>query len=102
MLIDLPAIALGGVLLVAAVDQVPKLDTRPTCAGVENFIAAPGTIATCEQDEQQAHDALNTQWQDFPAADRNNCVAETRIGGFPSYVQVLTCLELERDARTVK
>jgi LAS superfamily LD-carboxypeptidase LdcB len=60
------------------------------------------TVATCQQSEQQARDALASQWRSFPAADKRSCVAETNVGGFPSYVQVLVCLELARDARTMK
>ena len=101
MILDFPIFLLGGVLMVSAADHVPTLDTRPTCADVESFLAAPGTVATCKQDEQQARDTLSAEWQNFPAADRSNCIAETSIGGFPSYVQVLTCLELARDARTM-
>jgi hypothetical protein len=81
----LAAAMLGGVLTVAAADNVPELDTR--------------NVASCEQSEQQARNTLSTEWQKFPASDQRNCVAETNIGGFPSYVQVLTCLEMARDAR---
>jgi hypothetical protein len=87
---------------VAAVDRVPTLDTRPSCADAASEVSVTRTVATCQQSEQQARDALASQWQNFPVADKRNCVAETNVGGFPSYVQVLVCLELARDARTMK
>ena len=102
MPIPFAAMTFGAVLNVAAVDQVPTFDTRPSCADAATEISVTRTIAGCQQSEQQARDQLNTQWHNFPAADKQNCIAETRIGGFPSYVQVLVCLELARDARTMK
>jgi hypothetical protein len=101
MTIYFAAMAVSGVLMAAAVDQVPTLDTRPTCAGAESNISASRTIESCQQSEQQARDSLNTQWRNFAAGDKRNCVAETNIGGYPSYVQILTCLEMARDARTM-
>jgi hypothetical protein len=95
----LAAAMLGGVLTVAAADNVPELDTRPTCAGADSVLSGTRNVASCEQSEQQARNTLSTEWQKFPASDQRNCVAETNIGGFPSYVQVLTCLEMARDAR---
>jgi hypothetical protein len=96
----LAAVMLGGVLTVAATDNVPTLDTHPTCAGADSIMSGNRNIASCEHSEQQARDTLSTEWQKFPASDQRNCIAETNIGGFPSYVQVLTCLEMARDART--
>ena len=98
---SLPVMALGGLLLVAAVDRVPTLNTTPTCAGANSELSAIRTVAKCQQSEQEARDALAAQWNQFPAADKRECVAETGIGGFPSYVQVLTCLEMARDARNL-
>ena len=102
MFIPVATIAFGTLLTVAATSPVPTLDTRPTCADAATEISVTRTVATCQQSEQQARDTLASEWANFPAADKNTCVATSRIGGFPSYVQVLTCLELARDARTLK
>jgi hypothetical protein len=96
----LAAVMLGGVLTVSAADSVPTLNTHPTCAGADSILSGTRDAASCERSEQQARDTLSTEWQKFSAPDRRSCVAETSIGGFPSYVQVLTCLEMARDART--
>jgi hypothetical protein len=98
----LAAVMLGGVLTVAAADNVPALDIQPTCAGANSVLSGNRDIASCEQSEQQARDTLGTEWRKFSARDKRNCIAETNIGGFPSYVQVLTCLEMARDARTLQ
>ena len=87
---------------VAAIDRVPTFDTRPSCADAAGDVSVTRTTAICQQSEQQARATLASQWQKFSVADRRNCVAETNVGGFPSYVQVLVCLELARDARTMK
>lgn len=102
MIIPLMPLAFGAVTTVAAADRVPTLDTRPTCADAEQLVSVTRTVERCQQSEQQARAALDSQWANFPSADRQTCVATTKIGGFPSYVQVLTCLELARDARTMK
>lgn len=96
----LSALALGGFLLVATGDEVPTLNTGPTCSDVGS-LSMDASGSSCRQDEKEARDSLATQWKNFPAADRNECLAETQIGGFPSYVQVLTCLEMARDARAM-
>ena len=87
---------------VAAAGPIPVFDTGPTCADAATEISVTRTVELCKQSEQQARDTLASQWADFPTADKNDCVATTKIGGFPSYVQVLTCLELARDARSLK
>jgi hypothetical protein len=86
----------------AAAGSVPTFDTRPTCAGAAMEISVTRTVERCQESEQQARDSLAAQWGRFPNADEASCTAETRIGGFPSYVQLLTCLEMARDARTLK
>jgi hypothetical protein len=98
----LTAAMLGGVLTVAAADNVPTLNTKPTCAGADSVLSGTRNIASCEQSELQARNTLGTEWQKFSASDKRSCVEETNIGGFPSYVQVLTCLEMARDARAAE
>jgi hypothetical protein len=102
MMIPFTAITLGAALMVPVADRVPTFDTRPTCADAAKEISVTRTVELCQRSEQQARDELASQWGKFPAGDRQTCVATTRIGGFPSYVQVLVCLELARDARTMK
>ena len=100
MISTLASLAFGGLVLVATGDQVPTLNTGPTCSDVGS-LSMDTTGSACRQDEQEARDALAAQWKNFPDADRKECLAETKIGGFPSYVQVLTCLEMARDARAM-
>ena len=86
---------LVGLQLVAA-DQVPALDIAPGCqATVET---AGMSQQGCLGDEQAARDLLVKQWTQFSAGDKTSCTDQTKTYN-PSYVELLTCLELLRDAR---
>lgn len=58
----------------------------------------PGTSAAsdrgCLSDERAARRTLRRHWSAFPEADRRDCLEESAIGGTPSYVALLTCLQL--------
>ena len=46
------------------------------------------------KDEGIARSEVQRQWTRFEAGNRDTCVEETGIGGYPSYVEVLTCLQM--------
>jgi hypothetical protein len=83
-------------LQLAAVDPVPVLDVGPGCRAT--LEAAQMSEQTCLRDEQAARDDLAKVWSQFPAGDKTSCVGQTKNYN-PSYVELLTCLELLRDAR---
>jgi hypothetical protein len=60
------------------------------------------TAETCMQQESDARAQLVKSWDTFSAADRSHCQGLTRTGGMPSYVELLTCLEVSRDARQLR
>lgn len=39
------------------------------------------------------------KWSSFPAVDRTRCAAEAQLDGLPSYVDLLECLTLAREAK---
>jgi hypothetical protein len=96
-----PAMMVGGHLLIAVVDKVPDLNFGPICreSGPDN-LAGKDDIQTCLKDEGAARDALAKQWSTFKPADRARCIRLSTTNGNASYVEVLTCLELDRDAKT--
>jgi hypothetical protein len=49
-------------------------------------------------DEKSARAELEKQWSQFSPALRQRCVDTTETGGNPSYVEVLVCLQMGRDA----
>jgi hypothetical protein len=103
MMIPFAALAIGAQLLVAVADGVPKLDIGPSCrAAARSGLSARDGVDACLRGEQAARDQLAKQWAEFTAADKVRCVEMTKTGGPPSYVEVLTCLELARDAAQVR
>jgi hypothetical protein len=95
--------AIGGALLVCAcaaaadaADQVPSFNTTVSCRGAT---ASDGQMQSCVNDENDARKQLADKWAQFPAADRSHCMAETSIDGTPSYVELLTCLQMASDLK---
>ena len=85
-------------LLAAGRGSVPNLDIKTTChaSGVSSL--GSGGIDqsedACLRDEHGAHDELVKMWPKVPAAIRETCSNEVRIGGSPSYVELLTCAQM--------
>jgi hypothetical protein len=89
--------------LVLAADTVPKLDYEPSCrAAVESSAIASRDENSCNQDEETARATLGKVWTQYSATQRRDCVQLTSLGGPPSYVEVLTCLEMAKDASTME
>ena len=93
------ALLLSSVPVLAA-DGVPVLNVKPTCEAGEVAAVTPGRqhVENCLRTEEAARDQVKTSWSSFPAADKKDCVGTATIGP-PSYVDLLTCLEIRRDAR---
>ncbi len=45
---------------------------------------------------------LSKEWTSFTAGDKGNCVSEARSASLPSYTDLVTCLEMARDARKLR
>jgi len=56
----------------------------------------------CLADETTAQDTLKQNWSKYSAADKTQCVGMTKNGGPASYVELLSCLEIMRDARNIR
>src|SRR5260370_40794746 len=88
------------ILILAALSPIPVSDTVPTFDIVRECRYEGGSTANverCSQDETAALGRLKTEWVQFVGADKRSCMETTQIGGFASYVELLTCLELTRD-----
>lgn len=101
------ALLLGLVLMntvAADADQVPVFNVEPSCRAVKDSqIGGAGrTIEACRREEDQARRALTDQWSQFPKADTQRCTSLARLGGIPSYVELLTCLEMAREVRGLR
>lgn len=89
-------------LVLPVSDNVPTLNVEPSCrAAAKMGDSLDATLRTCMNDESSAHAELQKQWSQFPAGDRQRCVAETSLGD-PSYVEVLECLLTARGAEKIE
>jgi hypothetical protein len=86
--------------IVLAANQVPELKIEPSCRAAAEAAVAPNRDAdVCKRDELTARGELNDEWSQFTPAQKTRCVSLTGLGGSPSYVELLTCLELAKDAK---
>jgi hypothetical protein len=96
MLMHLPIVILASLPLTTVADSAPKFDIARECR-------SEGGSATiqeqCVTDETQARDQLQPQWIQFSRRDKAVCMGETSVDGTPSYVELLTCLEMARDVK---
>lgn len=89
------SLSLSTGLLVPVADGPPRFDIEATCRTADAGGSGGGrTTGACRDDERKAQASLVAKWASYRPASRNECVEATRLGGVPSYVQVLTCLEL--------
>src|SRR5262249_28337106 len=87
--------------------QVPKVAIETSCKAGEGVLSglSSGTSArtsydACMDSEQAAREQMIKDWETFAPADRTRCVQPKSY--LPSYVEWLTCLEMERDVRKLK
>lgn len=85
------SLSLSTGLFVPIADTVPRFDIEAGCRGVA---AAGGTASACRDEERNALASLETKWAGYRPANRNECLQASELVGTPSYVQLLTCLEI--------
>jgi hypothetical protein len=95
------AALLAGLTWLAA-DSVPTFNIEPFCRAVASRAAPVGDEKICLQEEREARDQLLQRWSQFPPADKIYCERLATTGGDPTYTELLTCLELQRDARNLR
>ena len=99
---------LGASLIISVVDSVPSLNVEQVCDG----IAQQGGVSfrdpniavekkNCLDSEHATRDELVKQWSSFSPSDKTACTNEATMGGDSSYTELLTCLEMARDVRTL-
>ncbi|HUI19898.1 MAG TPA: hypothetical protein VLZ74_02475 [Methylocella sp.] len=83
-------------------DSVPVLNVAPSCLEAREYAGDNRnlTYQGCIKDENDARAELTRKWAHFKPEDRRDCVAQ---GAFPmpSYVEILTCLEMSEEAGTL-
>ena|SRR5215471_5402916 len=93
------ALLVGAPALVEIAD-VPVYDVAPSCRAAVTVM--PGSFQACMNDEQTARATLAASWDRFTPSQRDNCVqTENNTGGPPSYVELLTCIQMAKDAQSL-
>jgi hypothetical protein len=81
----------------------PILQVGPSCeAAGSGSVVAGRNKDSCLADETTAQGTLKQNWPRYLAADKADCVTLENSGGPASYVELLSCLEVMRDARTIQ
>ena len=87
---------------IAVADEVPTLDVRSSCRAAAQAYPGGGGNAACLADEQKARDTLVSQWTQFAPESRARCSQMvTNIAGAQSYVELLSCLQVAKDVKTL-
>jgi hypothetical protein len=94
MLLHLPIVILATLLPVAVSNTVPKFDVVRECHYEGGSTA---DIDRCSRDEAAAFEQLKNEWAQFVGTDKSTCTKEATTSDLASYVELLTCLEMERD-----
>ncbi|KRR10311.1 hypothetical protein CQ10_12415 [Bradyrhizobium valentinum] len=90
-------IVLNSQLVVAVADGAPNFDIARSCrldVAATTGLSVDQSMKSCVNDEQKAKRQLASQWSKFPAPSRASCISLENIGGTPSYVSLLTCLQM--------
>jgi hypothetical protein len=95
MLLHLPIAILPAFSPVAVSDAVPKFDIVSECR-----FEGGSTVEfdRRSQDEAAAFEQLKANWAQFTGMDKSTCLSAAMVAGFTSYVELLTCLEMAREA----
>lgn len=96
MLLHLPIVVLASLPVTPISDGVPKFDIARECHSEGGPQVA---LDKCAQDEATARQQLQVEWVQFAANDKLTCTHATNADGTGSYVELLICLEMARDAK---
>jgi hypothetical protein len=86
----------------AGADEIPAFDVSKSCRTDAQVYPTGGGDATCLADEQKAREVLISQWTQFAPENRANCMqASTDLAGAQSYVELLTCLQMAKEVKSL-
>ena len=82
---------------------VPVLQVVSSCeAAGRGAVVLGRNKEACLADENAALKTLRENWAKYAANDKTLCVGMESTGGPASYVELLSCLEINRDARDIQ
>lgn len=82
----------------ARTERVPKLNIQGSCHAAEAYgmTNREQTYKNCMADEDQAKKKLQSQWSHYKASTKRACLAAS-ANPSPSYVELLTCVEMTEE-----
>jgi hypothetical protein len=81
----------------------PTLQVGPSCeAAARGAVVLGRNKEACLADETTAQDTLKQNWSKYVASDKSDCLGMVTTGGPASYVELLSCVEILRDARNIR
>jgi hypothetical protein len=93
--IALVALSLGSQVGLAIADGPAKLNVAPSCdAAARGAVSLGRTAEACMDDEREAKDLLTKTWAQYSRAHKTQCVGMTSRGGPSSYVELISCLDI--------
>ena len=95
-------IVVSSQLVMPVADGVPTFDISRSCKldlAATAGLSVDQSLKNCVRDEKRAHQKLVMQWSKFSAPSKAECIPQESIGGTPSYVSLLTCLQMGQWAR---
>jgi hypothetical protein len=105
MTIPFAPLLLGSQLITAVADGVPTVDIQKTCrvaASVTSGTTIQRDIDICVSSEQKAREQIVRDWSQYAAGDKVRCVQAGPRVYLPSYVEWLTCLEMETVVKKIR
>jgi len=85
-------------LVVAVADRVLAFDIARSCkldVAAITELSVDQSVKSSESDENKARQQLASRWSKFSASSKAQCIPLESIGGTPSYVSLLTCLQMD-------
>jgi hypothetical protein len=79
---------------IIAADGFPEFKVD-SCRQAEESGSASRNAQACFQDEQKAKDTLKQNWTTYDSSQKSHCQRLLKAGGMPSYVELLTCVEMK-------
>ena len=102
MLLSLAVMALCSWVTLVLADEVPTYNVGATCRAESQGDPGASTAAPCMAQEQTARETLARQWNKFPAQSKTTCMqTETDVSGIRSYVELLICLQIAEDVKSL-
>jgi len=97
------ALAVSTPALARPSSAIPQFDAAQICHATSNLgLGDDQSFPQCMQDETEAKNQLAKDWTSYSAEVRSRCSAETMIGGSPSYVELSTCLDMDKSVTELK